>query len=271
MSILQNLFSTFFSKIQHLSTIYFLDQIPPELHNRIEFHVAKTGESKQQLFINALNSYLNYSVNQQNPPLISSAKNNLFEEKFNALSDRVAELELSLNKVSNQDAEHVKENVSKIEINNITSNVLPDSELIQQDEHSFSDSTDDTIALEEVITQNHQNGQNVGDWQPGETRQAVEDTPAKFENLTSSEMAKETGLKQSQLDSHKRKLTIKFQKMGQLLEAKKLLPTPEKVDFFEPIIISSHHYDLFYLGQNDKGNNLWTALPGDRIEKLEGN
>ena len=117
MTIWQNLFSTFFSKIdkiQHLSTIYFLSQIPLELHKRIEYHIAKTGESKQQLFINALNSYLNYSVNHQNPPLISSAKNNLFEEKFNALSDRVAELELSLNKVSSQDAEHVKENISKI-------------------------------------------------------------------------------------------------------------------------------------------------------------
>ena len=271
MSIWQKLFSTFSSKIQYLSTISFSDQIPPELHKRIENHIAKTGESKQQLFINALNSYLNYSVNQQNTPIISSAKNSLIEERFNALSDRVAELELSLNKVSSQNSEHVKANINKIDISDIeiTSHVLSDTEFIQQDEDSAADSSNDTVALEVIITQNNQNGQDVGSEQQEETTQTVEDTPAKFENLTSTEMAKETGLKQSQLDTYKRKLTIKFQKMGQPLEAKKLLPSPEKVDFFEPILIDSYHYDLFYLGQNDKGNNLWTALPCHGFEKVD--
>jgi hypothetical protein len=261
MSSWQNLLSTLLSKLDNIqdkaANPFFSSRIPLDLQERIEQHIAKTGESKAQVFINALNSYLNHPVNQSSPALVSNAINSLIEERFNALEDRIAAVELSFNGLPSHEPKHTNiENINVLgsdDIDNATPDVLPNSELVQQENNSLFDNP---VVLEEVISQNDQLEQ-----QEENTEQAVQEPPAKFENLTSAEMAKQTGLKQAQLDGYKRKVTIKYQKMGQPLAAKKLLVSPEKIETIEPIIINGYPYDLFYLGQNDKGNNLWTALP----------
>ena len=266
----QNLLSTLFSKLDNIqhkaANPFFSGQIPPDIQARIEQHIAKTGESKNQIIINALSSYLNYPVSQSSPTLVSNAISSLIEERFNALENRIAAVELTWNEVYSQEPKHIntEENLNGLgvyEIENNTPDVLSDLEFIQQEKNSL---LEHTVLLEEVITPPDQNDHDIGSEQQEETAdKAVEDTPTKLENLTSAEMAKETGLKQPQIDGYKRKVTIKFQKMGQPLPAKNLLVSPEKIDTIEPIIINGYPYDLFYLGQNDRGNNLWTALPCD--------
>ena len=270
MSNWQNLLSTLFSKLDNIqhkaANPFFSNQIPPDLQLRIEEHIAKTGESKNQIIINALRNYLNYPVSQSSPTLVSNAISSLIEERFNALENRIAAMELTWNEVGSQDTKHIntEDNLNGLgvyEIENTTPDELSELKFIQQENNSL---LDHTVVLEEVITQTDQNDHDIGSEQQEETTdQAVEHTPTKLENLTSAEMAKETGLKQPQIDGYKRKVTIKYQKMGQPLPAKKLLVSPEKIETIEPIIINGYPYDLFYLGQNDKGNNLWTALPCD--------
>lgn len=263
MSNWQNLLSTLFSKLDNFqhkaANPFFSGQIPPDLQARINQHIAKTGESKHQIIINALSSYLNHPVSQSSPTLVSNAISSLIEERFNALENRIAAVELTCNEVCSQDTKHIntENDLGVYQIENTTPDVLSDLEFIQQENNSLLEHTD----VLEVITQTDQNDQDIGSEQQEETTDTVEDTPTKLENLTSAEMAKETGLKQPQLDGYKRKVTIKFQKMGQPLPAKKLLISPEQIDTIESIIINGYPYDLFYLGQNDKGNNLWTALP----------
>lgn len=261
----QNLLSTLLSKLDNIPHLagnpFFSCQIPPDLQERIEHHIAKTGESKNQVLINALNTYLN-QPRQLSPANVSPVINTLVEEKFNVLSARIATVELSLKEVRSGDTKHINREVHVIDINDIentTPNVLSDSKVARQDKHNL---VDNTVAPKEAIGQNDQNGDGIGSEQQSNTVR-VEDTPAKFENLTSAEMAKQTGLKQPQIDGYKRKVTTKYQKMGHPLEAKKLLISPEKIETIQPILINGYPYNLFYLGQNEKGNNLWTALPGE--------
>jgi hypothetical protein len=47
------------------------------------------------------------------------------------------------------------------------------------------------------------------------------------------------------------------------LEERKLLDPPEKVETKHPITVHGYPYDLFHLGQNEKGKNLWTVIPFD--------
>lgn len=237
--------------IQHMATnTFFSGQLPPALYERIEQHVAETGESKTQVIVNALSNYLNHPVIQITP--VASDTINILAERFNALEDRITAVELSLNEVRGQNIKHPS--VTGIEdIDNTTPDVLPEIEPVHQDNNSST-----SITTQEVINQNTSDQSNIDLLQQEEK----EDLPA-FENLTSSEMAKATGLKQPQLDGHKRKLVMKYQKMGKNLQAKTILPAPEKIEV-EPTIINDYPYNLYYLGQNDKGNNLWTALPVER-------
>jgi hypothetical protein len=251
MSNLQNLLSNLLSKLSKLDNIqhmaantFFSGQIPSDLHERIERHIAETGESKTQIIVNALSTYLDHPGSQTDP-IVSNAIKSLLEEKFNVLEDRITALELSLNEIRSPNIKHI---TGIDDIDNTTSNMLPETEFVQQDDNTS------------VSTATSQAESNVAFLQQQEENKKL---PA-LESLTSSEMAKATGLKQPQLDVHKRKVAAKYQKMGKRLEAKKLLPSPEKIDSLEPIILHGYPYNLFYLGQNDKGNNLWTALPCDR-------
>jgi len=59
-------------------------------------------ESQEAVIINALSIYLNYPVSQSSSALVSNAINSLIEERFNALEDRIAAVELSFNELSGQ-------------------------------------------------------------------------------------------------------------------------------------------------------------------------
>jgi hypothetical protein len=68
---------------------FFSGRIPVDLNNRINQHVAETGESKTQILINALAAYLNYPVKMQS----AAPSSGVSLEMFTALVERVAALE----------------------------------------------------------------------------------------------------------------------------------------------------------------------------------
>jgi len=104
-----NLLSTLFSKldnIQHKATNPFFSGQTSRPTTRINQHIAKL-ESQNQIIINALSSYLNHPVSQSSPTLVSNAISSLIEERFNALENRIAAVELTCNEVCSQDTKHI--------------------------------------------------------------------------------------------------------------------------------------------------------------------
>ena len=98
MSSWQNLLSLVLSKLNNsnwmAATPFFSSQIPPKLRERLQQHIAETGESKNQVLLNALEGYLN-QVSNFNLTLLNKTPPNLLEEKIKSLEERLATLELS--------------------------------------------------------------------------------------------------------------------------------------------------------------------------------
>ncbi len=51
--------------------------------------------------------------------------------------------------------------------------------------------------------------------------------------------------------------------MGKQIPENQLLEHPEKISFKNPFLLQDHPYELFFLGQDEEGNNLWSAYPFD--------
>lgn len=249
---------------------FFSGRIPPDLLERIEQHVSETGESKTQVLINALAAYLNHPVSR--PALVSSPG----EERFRALEERLTVLEKLFREGGDQTAVIINDNneLPAITTELSTSNKVEINSTHQPD--NFDNSSDNVILapdefLEDPWRENHDNkNKNTIQLVEEPMKLLAEHTSKKFEALTSSELMQQTGLKQSHLDGYKRRVTAKFKKLEQPLEDKKLLEVPEKIETKQPTIVNGYPYDLFYLGQNEKGKSLWSALPYDnnRYQKL---
>ena len=70
---------------------FFSGRIPQDLHDRIQEHCSKTGESKTQVLINALAAYLNHPVKSENP-----VSTGISHQEFAALQEQVAALQESI-------------------------------------------------------------------------------------------------------------------------------------------------------------------------------
>lgn len=233
---------------------FFSGRIPQDLYDRIDQYIAETGESKTDVLVKALGAYLNHPVSRP------SATPTISEERFTALEEQVTSLQLAFEQFSSK----------TLVINSDNKRLsLLDSKPDTFD-NTDNNSTEIAAILEDSQQQNSQTPDNLSDNIDNinhEEEKVINLLPKtvlkKFENLTSIELSKETELTLNQLDGRKKKIIEKYQKMGQPLENKKLLESPEKIESFKPIMINDYPYDLFYLGQNESGKNLWTALPYD--------
>ena len=266
MSSWQNLLSLVLSKLNNnnwmAATPFFSSRIPPELHARLDQHIAETGESKTQVLINALEVYLN-QISNSNLTLINNTSPNLLNEKIKSLEDRLATLELSF-MTQNYSAAN-----DKIITGSGNNRLLPEKILCESNE----------IVLDNLdnIEQDNDNSNAISQDNSEDTLSSQEESIKlnegipKLEILTTIELCKKSGLTRSQLDNHKKKVIKKYEEVGKSLEDKKMLDFPEKIEPRSPIIIEGYPYDLFYWGQNEKGNNLWTAVPYDneRYEKFQ--
>ena len=251
MSSWQNLLSLMLSKLNNsnwtAANPFFSSRIPSELRERLEQHIAETGESKTQVFINALEVYLN-EISKSNLTSLNNTSN-LLEEKIKSLEDRLVTLELSF-----IEAQYSAAN-DKIITGSVNNRLLPEllcesSEVdnIEQDNNSNAisqNNAEETSTSQEESIDSHSKG------------------IPRLEILTTIELCKKSGLTRSQLDNHKKKVIKKYEEIGKSLEDKKMLDFPEKIETRSPLIIEGYPYDLFYWGQNEKGNNLWTAVPYD--------
>ena len=256
MSSWQNLLSLVLSKLNNskwiAATPFFSSRIPPKLRERLEQHIAETGESKNQVLLNALEVYLN-QISNFNLTLLNKTPPNLLEEKIKSLEERLATLELSF----------ITQNYSaandKIITASVANRLLPEKSLGKSNE----------IVLENVEQDNdnsntiNQNNAEETSSSPHESIKSHSEGIPKLEILTTIELCKKSGLTRSQLDNYKKKVIKKYEEVSKSLEDKKMLDFPEKIETRSPIIIEGYPYDLFYWGQNEKGNNLWTAVPYD--------
>lgn len=78
------------------SNPFFSGRIPPDLFKRAEQHCAETGETKTDILINALSAYLNHPVVRP----VANVASPKAEERFKALEERLAVLELSFKRFS---------------------------------------------------------------------------------------------------------------------------------------------------------------------------
>lgn len=237
-----------------MASPFFSGRIPKDLLERVEKHCAETGESKTDVLVYALAAYLDHPVAPRNNSTVEVSK-----DMFVALEERVATLEnllkQKINNVINPDNTqlNLKETICEQLV------ISPDNsvQVLEMPEDFWASPIDDT-------DNNFDNSRGkLSDEQKETVLLLSEHIPKKLENLTSSEIIKQAGLKQSQLDGYKRRVSVKYQKMEQPLVKKQLLNPPEKIETKNPIIINGYPYDLFYLGENEKGSSLWSALPYD--------
>ena len=271
---------------------FFSGRIPPDLLKKIEKHISETGESKTEILIKALAAYVNHPIPVEN----SVSKNGVPIEAFAALEKRVAALEQFLKtptaSVINTDS---IDNGSKSAVislddtfnqsseNTVTcddnTEELPDlwadtSEPTQYDEAKQQSVEVDNWLKSAVINLDsgikllstplrESNKQNDNTDNKVDNEETAQSTHPKYESLTSVEVRELTGITQSQIDGHKRKVTGKYKKLGQPLKERRLLKTSEKINIKKPITINGYPYDFFYIGQNEKGKDLWSVIPYD--------
>lgn len=271
---------------------FFSGRIPRDLFNKIENHISETGESKTEILVKALAAYVNHPI-----PIESSASNNgVSIEAFTALEKRVVALEqllktptasvinaddidngskltvIGLDDTLNKSSENsviCDDNTEKLpDLWADTSEPTPQGEEKQQiaesDNNTFQPviSHDSGIKLLSAPLTESNDQDDIAD-NNTDNKQKTQGTLPKYESLTSVEVRELTGITQRQIDGHKRKVNDKYKKFGQPLEDRKLLKTPEKINIKKPITINKYPYDLFYIGQNVKGKDLWSVIPYD--------
>ncbi len=271
---------------------FFSARIPLDLFEKIEKHIAETGESKTQILIKALAAYVNHPVPIENP--ISNS--GVSTEAFTALEKRVVALEqllktpktsvintdnidngsqsatIGLDNTFNKSSENivivVDNNENLPDLWTDTSEPTPQDDGKQQpaepDNNTFQPVAERDSAIKLLNTpliESDKQDDNLDN--KSDNKQATQGTRPKYESLTSVELRELAGIIQSQIDGHKRKVTDKYKKLRQPMEDRKLLKTPEKINIKKPITIDGYPYDLFYIGQNEKGKDLWSVIPYD--------
>lgn len=252
---------------------FFSARIPPDLLEKIEKHIAETGESKTQILIKALAAYVKHPIEIQ----AAGASGGVSLEMFSALEDRVAGLEQLLQKselsvISDDKTDAGSQPIDIIADNNLDNNSDPwldvPEPLPKTPESSLpsitnflnlqSDAPKVLPAMKiQQEAQNHlDNTDNTENTQPPHPT---------YNFLTSPELRKLTGMAQFQVDSHKRKVNEKHKKLRKPLEEKRLLESPEKITTKNPITVDNYSYDLFYAGQNKKGKDVWNLVLADNV------
>lgn len=236
------------------ANLFFSGRIPPELRDRLEQHIAETGESKTQVLINALAAYLN-PISKSNSTSVNNTLNNLVADKIRTLEARLTALELLFTETQPSAA-----NDQLLTDNQLDNTLLTEKITIVSDK-IVPDNTQQDNDNNKTASQNKD--EEASDSQEESIKSQTEGIPRDLEIFTTIELCKKSGLTRNQLDNHKKKVVKKYEELGKSLEDKKMLDFPEKIETRNPIMINGYPYDLCYWGQNEKGNNLWTAVPYD--------
>lgn len=254
-------------------------RIPQDLFDKVEEHCKETGKGKTDLMIEALSIYLNFPVRTQTTNFVPQPVE-VTKEMFESLQQQVNKLELLITQIqSNVITQHNDRS------NGITT--LPDNTVVIHDNsgddptttsfdntttsndndsdntQSRSENSDNTVVVNDSSSDTSESKSADNNSDNSDNQNIVTQEIPAFQSITSSMVVEKTGLKQTQLDTFRGKVAKKYKKEQKVLTSKILLEQPEEIKTDVAITVDNTDYQLLYLGQNPKGQNLWSLIPND--------
>ncbi|WP_143855414.1 hypothetical protein [Nostoc sp. 'Peltigera membranacea cyanobiont' 232] len=281
------------------SNRFFSGRIPNELYEQAEKHCEETGDSKTEVLIKALSTYLNFPIAIPGKNIIAPSPE-VTKEMFETLEERIRILEhtlkaLPVNVINNNNDDNKSRNTEEIEeANNDNSvktsdnktdslnveskiqDVIINDNRIDNPEKSESDNILEAINNEgdnnkpktnkPVIKINNKNNNKPLQTEvnkiisESKVSENLQELP-KFEEIITAEVVKKTNLSRSQVDYLMSKAIEKIKQQGKVIKPRKLLEEPIEVINKSGIQIEGNLYRLFYAGENFKEKPVWNLIP----------
>jgi hypothetical protein len=240
------------------SNRFFSGRIPNELYEQAEKHCKETGDSKTEVLIKALSTYLDFPITIPGKNIIAPNPE-VTKEMFLDLQERVKTLEVLTNNLQLSVIESNNTDNNHEEIQNINDNILD----------NIDNKTDNSKAENEnpSVIESNNNSNNKDLELKGDEYQIPEITPElpKFEEITTVEVVKKTKLTRSQIDYLMGKAIEKIRHKGGTIKVGKLLEESFEVIHKDGIKVNDNHYRLFYAGENSKERPVWNLIPDNAI------
>jgi hypothetical protein len=240
------------------SNRFFSGRIPNELYEQAEKHCKETGDSKTEVLIKALSTYLDFPITIPGKNIIAPNPE-VTKEMFLDLQERVKTLEVLTNNLQLSVIESNNTDNNHEEIQNINDNILD----------NIDNKTDNYKAENEnpSVIESNNNSNNKDLELKGDEYQIPEITPElpKFEEITTVEVVKKTKLTRSQIDYLMGKAIEKIRHKGGTIKVGKLLEESFEVIHKDGIKVNDNHYRLFYAGENSKERPVWNLIPDNAI------
>ncbi|MBD0264237.1 MAG: hypothetical protein ICV78_16355 [Tolypothrix sp. Co-bin9] len=247
---------------------FFSGRIPQELYDKADQYCKETGKKRTELLIEALSTYLNFPVKTQTTNFVPQPAE-VTKEMFNSLQEQVNRLEKLLSQsqpaviiqdsVDNNELPH-DDNQPTVIRENSTDNSQVSHDDIEPDNNTDNTEINSKVSedsTELVVTESDNSTDNK------ENQDVDREQNPVYDSITSAMVIEKTGLKQTQIDGLRAKIANQYKKEGKPLTAKSLLEKPEEVKTNSLITVDNYPCQLFYLGQNPKGQNLWKLAPDD--------
>ncbi|MBE9035903.1 hypothetical protein [aff. Roholtiella sp. LEGE 12411] len=282
-----------------VSNRFFSGRIPNELYEQAEKHCGETGDSKTEVLIKALSTYLNFPITVPGKNLIAPAPE-VTKEMFETLEEKIRILEdalktLSVNVINNNNDDNKSKDTEEIgetnndnnteTSNNKTDNLDVESKSqdviiydnkIDNQERNESDNTLESInnkndnnkpkTNKPIIRLNNKNNNKPLQAEvnkiisESKVSEDLQELP-KFEEIITAEVVKKTNLSRSQVDYLMSKAIEKIKQQGKVIKPRKLLEDPVEVINKSGIQIEGNLYRLFYAGENFKEKAVWNLIP----------
>lgn len=282
-----------------VSNKFFSGRIPNELYEQAEKHCEETGDSKTEVLIKALSTYLNFPIAIPGKNLIAPAPE-VTKEMFETLEEKIRILEdalktLSVNVINNnnddnksKDTEEIGKNnndnntetsnneTDNLDVESKSQNVIIYDNKIDNEERNESDNTLESFNNKDdnnkpktnkpVIRLNNKNNNKPLQAEvnkiisESKVSEDLQELP-KFEEIITAEVVKKTNLSRSQVDYLMSKAIEKIKQQGKVIKPRKLLEDPIEVINKSGIEIEGNLYRLFYAGENFKEKAVWNLIP----------
>ncbi len=247
---------------------FFSGRIPQELYDKADEYCKETGKKRTELLIEALSTYLNFPVKTQTTNFVPQPAE-VTKEMFESLQQQVNRLEKLLSQ--SQSAVILNDNGDNNQLPDddtqpsvIREDSTDNNQLLENDTER-DNNTDNTEINSEVSEDSTEvtviNSDNATDNK--ENQDVDREQNPVYDSITSAMVTEKTGLKQTQIDGFRAKIVNQYKKHGKSLSPKSLLEKAEEVKTNNVITVDNKPYQLFYLGQNPKGQNLWKLAPDD--------
>lgn len=244
------------------SNRFFSGRIPNELYEQAEKHCEETGDSKTEVLIKALSTYLSFPIAIPGKNIIAPNPE-VTKEMFETLEERIRVLEdtlkaLPANVINSNNDDNKNRNTEEIE------KINPDNSI-----ETFNNNIDnidvESVIKDVIIYDNNTDNKDLE--LKGDEYQVPEITPElpKFEEITTVEVVKKTKLTRSQIDYLMGKAIEKIRHKEGTIKIGKLLEEPFEVIHKDGIKVNGNHYRLFYAGENSKERPVWNLIPDNAI------